>query len=53
MSELFRRFILIDVKNEEALEQLVCAKGLTHDDLILILETITLNPAIFPCTEVQ
>lgn len=43
--EIFRRFVLIGTENEkDRLSSLVEEKSLSREDLILILQTIKLNP---------
>ena len=44
--EEFRRFVLIDAKKLDKLKTLMREKNLSRDDLILILQTISLNPHI-------
>lgn len=39
----WRRFILLDKEKEPALIRLLNEKGLTRDDLFLILQTIAMN----------
>lgn len=43
MEIIYRRFELINKKNEKKLNQLINEKGLTRDDLTLILKTIKLT----------
>lgn len=43
MEEIYRRFELINKENEKKLNQLINEKGLTRDDLTLILKTIKLT----------
>lgn len=40
---IYRRFELINKENEKKLNQLINKKGLTRDDLTLILKTIKLT----------
>lgn len=42
MDNLYRRFQLIDKDKEKALNALVLEKGLSHEDLQLILSAIVL-----------
>ncbi len=45
---LYRRFVLIGTpEQEDRLTALISNTGLTHDDLVLILSTLKLNPAAF------
>lgn len=44
--EEFRRFVLIDAKKLDKLKTLMREKNLSRDDLILILQTISLNSHI-------
>lgn len=47
-SKTFRRFIQIGPDEKmNRLSDLVESKGLSRDDLVLILETIKINPDIF------
>lgn len=48
MEELFRRFEIIDKKNLDKLKVLVDEKNLSREDLILILQTISLKEDIVP-----
>ncbi len=40
---IWRRFEIVDKKKEKALLALAKQKGLTHEDLILILSTVKLK----------
>ena len=45
---IYRRFVLIGTpEQEDRLTALISNTGLTHDDLVLILSTLKLNPAAF------
>lgn len=47
MEHEWRRFVLIGTKRgEEKLKDLISRKGLSREDLKLILRTIKLNPGI-------
>lgn len=48
MEELFRRFEVKDEKNLDKFKDLVDEKNLSREDLILILETISLKENTFP-----
>lgn len=47
MDELFRRFEVKDEKNLDKFKDLVNEKNLSREDLILILETISLREDTF------
>ena len=52
--EIYRRFVLIGTpEQEDRLTTLVSSTGLTHDDLVLILSTLKLNPAAFGETPIH
>lgn len=46
MDELFRRFEVKDEKNLDKFKDLVNEKNLSREDLILILETVSLKEVI-------
>lgn len=48
MEELFRRFEVKDEKNLDKFKDLVNEKNLSREDLILILETVSLKEDTFP-----
>lgn len=48
MEELFRRFEVKDEKNLDKFKDLVDEKNLSREDLILIMETISLKEDTFP-----
>ena len=48
MEELFRRFEVKDEKNLDRFKVLVNEKNLSREDLILILETVSLKEDTFP-----
>ena len=47
MDELFRRFEVKDEKNLDKFKDLVNEKNLSREDLILILETVSLREDTF------
>ena len=52
--KIYRRFVLIGTpEQEDRLTALVSSTGLTHDDLVLILSTLKLNPEVFGETPIH
>lgn len=46
--QIYRRFELINPKFEQGFLDLCNTKNITRDDLLLILQTIKINPDIHP-----
>lgn len=53
MDELFRRFEVKDEKNLDKFKDLVEEKNLSREDLILILETISLTEDVYLARDVE